>query len=51
MFSLIALAGCAVMFDHDALRVTVAGVEPIEGQGFELRIDVKLRVQNPTGLQ
>jgi LEA14-like dessication related protein len=49
MFSLIALAGCADMFDHDAPRVTVAGVEPIEGQGFELRIDVKLRVQNPNG--
>src|SRR5260370_1315613 len=49
MFSLIALAGCAAMFDHDAPRVTVAGVEPIEGQVFELRFSVKLRVQNPNG--
>jgi LEA14-like dessication related protein len=49
MFLLLALAGCAVMSDRDAPRVTVAGVEPIEGQAFELRFDVKLRVQNPNG--
>lgn len=49
MFLLLALTGCALMFDRDAPRVTVAGVEPIEGQGFELRFDVKLRVQNPNG--
>jgi LEA14-like dessication related protein len=49
MFLLLALTGCALMFDRDPPRVTVAGVEPIEGQGFELRFDVKLRVQNPNG--
>jgi LEA14-like dessication related protein len=27
--------------------VTVAGIEPLQGQGMELRLLVKLRVQNP----
>jgi LEA14-like dessication related protein len=27
--------------------VTVAGIEPMQGQGLELRLEVKLRVQNP----
>jgi LEA14-like dessication related protein len=27
--------------------VTVAGIQPLEGQGLELRLLVKLRVQNP----
>jgi LEA14-like dessication related protein len=32
---------------HDPLQVTVLGVEPLESQGMELRMLVKLRVQNP----
>jgi len=32
---------------RDPLQVTVAGVEPLQGQGLELRMLVKLRVQNP----
>ena len=27
--------------------MTVAGIEPLQGQGLELRMNVKLRVQNP----
>ncbi len=27
--------------------MTVAGIEPLQGQGLELRLNVKLRVQNP----
>jgi LEA14-like dessication related protein len=40
-------AGCASMQKRDPLQVTVAGVEPLQGQGMELRMLVKLRVQNP----
>ena len=31
----------------DPLNVSVAGVEPLDGEGFELRLAVKVRVQNP----
>ncbi|MGF6793253.1 LEA type 2 family protein [Paraburkholderia sp. 35.1] len=41
------LAGCAGLFGADPLRVNVAGIEPIAGQGMEMRFNVKLRVQNP----
>jgi LEA14-like dessication related protein len=45
----LALQGCASLHGRDPLQVTVAGVEPQEGQGqgLELRMLVKLRVQNP----
>ena len=38
--------GCATL-QSDPLQVTVAGIEPLEGEGMELRLLVKLRVQNP----
>ena len=41
------LASCASMPGHDPLQVTVAGIESLPGQGLELRLLVKLRVQNP----
>jgi LEA14-like dessication related protein len=41
------LHGCALFQGRDPLHVTVLGVEPLEGQGLELRMLVKLRVQNP----
>lgn len=40
-------AACASLQAKDPLQVTVAGIEPLEGQGLELRMLVKLRVQNP----
>lgn len=43
----LALAGCASLPGRDPLNVQVAGVEPLEGQGLEMRMAVKLRVQNP----
>jgi len=43
--ALVLLASCAVM--GDPLRVQVVGIEPLEGQGMELRFAAKLRVQNP----
>lgn len=39
-------AGCATL-QSDPLQVTVAGIEPLQGEGMELRLMVKLRVQNP----
>ena len=44
--ALAAVGGCASM-TRDPLQVTVAGIEPIPGEGMELRMLVKLRVQNP----
>jgi LEA14-like dessication related protein len=41
------LNGCAGFFGGDPMRVNVAGIEPIDGQGLEMRFNVKLRVQNP----
>ena len=42
------LAACASLrARRDPLQVTVAGIEPMQGQGMELRMLVKLRVQNP----
>lgn len=43
----LSLQGCAIFQRSDPLQVTVAGIEPLEGQGMELRLLVKLRVQNP----
>jgi hypothetical protein len=45
--SLLAVAGCAALGGADPLRVTLAGLEPLPGQGMEVRMAVKLRVQNP----
>ncbi len=39
--------GGASLQGRDPLQVTVAGIEPLQGQGLELRMLVKLRVQNP----
>jgi LEA14-like dessication related protein len=44
---LLLLAGCASLPGQDPLRVTLAGVESLPGQGLEVRMAVKLRVQNP----
>lgn len=45
--ALLASEGCASLQGRDPLQVTVAGIEPLQGQGLELRMLVKLRVQNP----
>jgi LEA14-like dessication related protein len=41
------VAGCATLQGNDPLQVTVAGIEPLQGEGMELRLMIKLRVQNP----
>jgi LEA14-like dessication related protein len=41
------LAACASMPSRDPLQISVAGIESLPGEGMELRLLVKLRVQNP----
>jgi hypothetical protein len=48
--ALVATGGCASMKAKDPLQVTVAGFESIPGEGMELRMLVKLRVQNPNDI-
>jgi LEA14-like dessication related protein len=38
---------CANLPHREPIQVYVVGVEPLQGQGLELRMLVKLRVQNP----
>jgi LEA14-like dessication related protein len=47
--AILALPGCATLAGKDPLQVAVAGIEPLQekGEGLELRLLVKLRVQNP----
>lgn len=41
------LGGCAALM-REPVRVSVAGLDPLVGQGLEMRFSLKLRVQNPT---
>jgi LEA14-like dessication related protein len=41
------LGGCATLQDREPIQVIIAGVEPLQGEGLELRMLIKLRVQNP----
>lgn len=41
------LSACANTPARDPVQVYVVGVEPLSGEGLELRMLVKLRVQNP----
>lgn len=43
----LALGGCASWIGREPLRVSVAGLEPLPSEGLELRMALKLRVQNP----
>jgi LEA14-like dessication related protein len=43
----IALTGCAGLGLGQPLKVSLAGVEPLEGAGMEARFLARIRVQNP----
>jgi LEA14-like dessication related protein len=47
LLAMLLLAACASMPAKDPLQVTVAGIESLTGEGMEIRLLVKLRVQNP----
>ncbi|MBN3725829.1 LEA type 2 family protein [Burkholderia sp. Ac-20379] len=42
------IGGCATL-GGDPLRVGVVGLDPLPGQGLEMRFALRLRVQNPNG--
>jgi LEA14-like dessication related protein len=42
-----AIAGCAAMSLREPLRVNLAGLEPLAGEGLEARFMARVRVQNP----
>ncbi|MDQ3202313.1 MAG: LEA type 2 family protein [Pseudomonadota bacterium] len=41
------LSACALLPQRDPLNINVVGLEPMPGQGMEVRFAVKIRVQNP----
>ncbi|EQM80020.1 LEA type 2 family protein [Stutzerimonas stutzeri] len=47
---LLVLSGCAAFSQRDPLNVQVAGIQPLPGEGLELRMNVKLRIQNPNDM-
>ncbi|MFT3954195.1 MAG: LEA type 2 family protein [Piscinibacter sp.] len=47
LLSALLLAACAALQPNDPLRVEVVGIEPVDSQGLELRLAIKLRIQNP----
>lgn len=42
-----AFAGCVSLPETDPLRIDVAGIDPLPGEGLELRLAVRVRIQNP----
>lgn len=46
-FGMLLLGGCASLQHREPLEVMMVGVEPLQGEGLELRMLVKLRIQNP----
>lgn len=41
------LSACASLGGRDPLNMHVVGIEPLPGEGLEMRFAVKLRLQNP----
>lgn len=42
------LGACALLQPRDPLNISVIGIEPLPGQELEMRMAVKMRVQNPS---
>ena len=47
VLTMLLLAACATLQGREPIQVTVAGMESLPGEGLEMRMLVKLRVQNP----
>ena len=43
----LALGACSALPNRDPLNIDVAGIEPLQGEGLELRLAVRVRIQNP----
>ena len=48
IIAVLTLGGCAGMSGREPVQVSVAGIETLPGEGLEMRMMVKLRVQNPS---
>jgi LEA14-like dessication related protein len=48
IIAVLALGACAGMSGREPVQVSVAGIEQLPGHGLEMRMMVKLRVQNPS---
>ncbi|SNS72959.1 LEA type 2 family protein [Pseudomonas segetis] len=46
-FLLISFTACSSLTPRDPLKIDLVGIEPLPGEGLEMRFSVKLRVQNP----
>jgi len=47
MSLLLCLSACSSLPNRDPLKINVVGIEPLQGEGMEVRFTVKIRVQNP----
>jgi len=47
----LAITGCAGLAARDPVRINVVGINPLAGQGLEMRFNLRLRVQNPNETQ
>lgn len=50
VFGALLSGGCAGLKHSEPVDVIMVGVDPLQGQGLELRMLVKLRIQNPNDL-
>src|SRR5690606_17123983 len=41
------LTACVSLPNRDPLNIDIAGIEPLPGEGLELRLAVTVRIQNP----
>ncbi|MDO9623390.1 MAG: LEA type 2 family protein [Pseudomonas sp.] len=44
---LLGLSACSTLGQRDPLHIDLVGLEPLPGEGLEMRFAVKLRIQNP----
>jgi hypothetical protein len=44
---LLGLGACSSLVPRDPLHIDLVGLEPLPGEGLEMRFSVKLRIQNP----
>ena len=49
-FGSLILGGCAALQPRESIQVVMVGIEPLQGEGLELRMLVRLRIQNPNDL-
>lgn len=48
---MVMLSACSTLAPRDPLQIQLVGIEPLAGEGLEMRFAIKLRVQNPNDSQ